>query len=348
MGQEMKTKQNFLIYTLLIMGLFLVFASSCKKDADLKVPTIFTVELTEITQTTALSGGNITDEGGATVSARGVCWGKNPNPAISDSKTEDGNGSGSFNSSISGLEPNTKYYVRAYAINSVGTAYGNELSFTTSEIGIIFGQGVTDMDGNEYITVIIGTQEWMAENLRTTKYKDGTDIPSGHSNSEWTNLTTGAYAILPHIFINGLNSDTEVLETYGALYNWYAVETGNLCPTGWHVPTDEEWTSLTDFAGGTNIAGGKLKSTRTDPDAHPRWNSCNTDATDAFGFSAFPGGIRYSNDGTFYTYGDGHWWSSTEYDAMEAHNRFMFCESITVLPYYNKKGFGFAVRCLKD
>lgn len=175
------------------------------------------------------------------------------------------------------------------------------------------GDGVTDIDGNKYITVIIGDQEWMAENLRTTRYNDGASIPTGHTNEQWTNLNTGAYAIYPHSQIDRLNSDAEVLEAYGALYNWYAVETGNLCPTGWHVPTDTEWTTLTDYLGGEIVAGGKLKSTRTDPDTHPRWKSPNTGATDEYGFSALPGGRRDSGYDNFVNAGYvGGWWSSTE------------------------------------
>lgn len=118
---------------------------------------------------------------------------------------------------------------------------------------------VVDIDGNVYSTVIIGDQEWFAKNLRTSKYNDGNVIPTGHSDSEWSNLSTGAYAIYPHSQIDGLSSDLDVLEAYGGLYNWYAVETGKLCP-----------------------------------DAHPRWDSPNDGANDEYGFSALPGGVPMS------------------------------------------------------
>lgn len=304
------------------------------------LPTLTTTEATEITQTTASSGGNITDDGGATVTARGVCWSTSQTPTTSDSKTEDGTGAGSFTSSISGLEPNTTYYLRAYATNSAGTVYGSAMSFRTLEEGI-----PVDANGNVYTTVIIGNQEWFAENLRTTKYNDGTNIPTGHSNDEWSNLSTGAYAVYSHSQIDGLNSDAEVLEAYGALYNWYAIETGNLCPTGWHVPTDEEWTTLTDYSDG---GGCKLKSTRTAPDAHPRWDSPNTCATDEYGFSALPGG-GCDYGGHFYNMGNSsRWWSGTEVDGADALARGMYYGDGNVSRFPSIKRLGFSVRCVKE
>ncbi len=211
-------------------------------------------------------------------------------------------------------------------------------------------QTVKDIEGNVYKTVKIGTQEWMAENLKTTKYNDGVAIPLVHNNEQWAGLTTGAYAIYDHSRINGLNSDAEVFEAYGALYNWYAVETGNLCPAGWRVPTDAEWTTLTDYIG--DDAGGKLKSSRTSPDAHPRWASPNTGATDEYGFSALPGGYRISNGGFTNAGFSGHCWSSSENDSMilttYAWYRSMICDSSSVNRYSNNKRFGFSVRCLKD
>jgi len=123
---------------ILLMGFFLVFAISCDKEDDNNgqenVPVLSTTEVTEITANTATSGGNITDDGGTTVTARGICWSTNENPTIDDNKTEDGTGAGSFTSSITDLEPNTTYYVRAYATNSVGTGYGSAMSFTTQAV----------------------------------------------------------------------------------------------------------------------------------------------------------------------------------------------------------------------
>lgn len=207
---------------------------------------------------------------------------------------------------------------------------------------------VTDIDGNVYRTVIIGRQEWMAENLRTTTYNDGTHIPRGQSDSLWITLTSGAYAIYPHSEIDGLNSDTEVLEAYGALYNWYAVETYKLCPDGWRVPSFfVSWQALTDFVGGRITAGNKLKSTRTAPDDHPRWDSYNTLATDEFGFSALPGGSTKFNGG-FWDLGHwGRWWSSSELDEQYSWGAGMVHEFPEVVYFYDNKHVGRSVRCMR-
>lgn len=225
---------------------------------------------------------------------------------------------------------------------------------------------VKDIDGNTYKTVKIGSQVWMAENLRTTKYNDGTPISTGHSDSEWANLTTGAYAVYPFSGgfrpeepVDGINSNAKMLKAYGALYNWYAVETGNLCPTGWRVPTDADWAALvqhidpnTDLSGRpeSEIAGGKLKSTRSEPDTHPRWNSPNTDATDEYGFSALPGGFGgYSGSFFFFDVGNiGYWWSCTEHDAALAWGRSMANVSGNVIRGYGSKRIVVSVRCIKD
>lgn len=317
----------------------LIMLSSCEKKDKVNVPEIITFEVNDITQISATSGGQISYNGGAEVTARGLCWSKVENPSISDTRTEEGIGSGSFTSIMSELERNTTYYVRAYATNSAGTGYGNELSFTT---------GIVDADGNVYPTVIIGNQEWFAENLRSTRYNDGTPIATGHTDQEWENLTTGALTIYPHYEIEGLNSDAEVLETYGALYNWYAVETGNLCPDGWHVPTHDEWITLGDYAGGLSIAGGRLKSSRTYPDAQPRWESPNTGATDDYGFSAVPGGYRRF-EGTFYLTGEYcNFWSSSAVSWDEAWGRRLSNDSESLSQMYYAVSHGFSIRCLKD
>jgi len=201
---------------------------------------------------------------------------------------------------------------------------------------------VKDIDGNVYKTVKIGNQEWFAENLKTTKYNNGTPIPNVTSNSEWSKLTSGAYTWYD-------NDEATYKDAYGALYNWYAVNACNLCPTGWHVPTDAEWTALTDYVGGASVAGGKLKSTRTAPDARPRWIGPNTNATDEYGFSALPGGLRAHNDGTFLNVGVcGYWWSSTEYIATNAWCRIMFYSNGDVAYFSDNKRYGYSVRCIRD
>ena len=192
---------------------------------------------------------------------------------------------------------------------------------------------VTDIDGNVYHTVTIGTQIWMAENLKTTKYNDGTAIPLV-TGAAWDNLTTPGYC--------WYNDSAIYANTYGALYNWYAVKTGKLAPTGWHVPTDSEWEVLGNYLGGDSVAGGPLKSTST------LWDSPNTGATDATGFAALPGGCRY-NDGSFKGIGNnGLWWSSTAIVATFSWYRCMSYYGAIVSRINANNGFGFSVRCVRD
>ena len=187
-----------------------------------------TTEASSVTSTSAVSGGNITNAGGGAIIARGVCWGEAINPTTAGSKTTDGTTTGIFTSNITGLSAGKKYYYRAYATNSAGTTYGQEYNFMTP---------VTDIEGNVYKTVMIGTQVWMAENLKTTKYNDDSAIPNVTVNADWIALTADAYCWAQ-------NDEATYKPLYGALYNWYAVETGKLCPTGWHVPTDAEFSTM--------------------------------------------------------------------------------------------------------
>jgi uncharacterized protein (TIGR02145 family) len=204
---------------------------------------------------------------------------------------------------------------------------------------------VKDADGNVYKTVVIGTQVWMAENLKTSKYRDGSPIPTGLDNTQWYNTTTGAYTIYPYASINGLGSDAEVLQAYGALYNRYAVNTGNLCPTGWHVPTLDEYTTLANFLGGVSVAGGKLKSTSTAPATNPFWDSPNTGATNDVGFSAIPGGYRSSIYGSITIIG--FYWTSTTI-ATQSKVAFMSYNDAIINFGWDNLTTGFSVRCIKD
>jgi uncharacterized protein (TIGR02145 family) len=312
------------------------FSVRCLKDGNqgtAVLPVLTTTTVTAIASTTATSGGNITSDGGASVTARGVCWSTSLNPTTAlITKTTNGTGTGSFTSSLTGLTANTTYYVRAYATNSVGTAYGTQVSFTTQQVS---GSTVTDIDGNVYNTVTIGTQVWMKENLKTIKYNDGTAIPLVTGTAAWAALSTPGYC--------WYNNDAATYKaTYGALYNWYTVNTGKLCPTGWHVHTDAEWT-LTTYLGGESVAGGKLKETGT-----THWLSPNTGATNESGFTALPGGYRDYN-GTFEYIGyGGYWWSSTESSTSSACARAMFNDVQYCLQKFIYKQVGFSVRCLKN
>ena len=246
----MKKKQNVSIFPLLIMGLFLAFSNSCKKDDD-----------------------------------------NNPT-----------NG-------------------RTTALFNSGVTYGT----------------TTDQDGNVYKTVTIGTQTWMAENLRTTKYNDGTSIPLVTNDDKWSNLSTGAYCNCN----NTTNSDT--IATYGRFYNWHAVNTGKLAPKGWHLPTDAEWIELIDYLGGLSDAGGKLKEIGA-----THWNNPNEGATNETGFTALPVGYR-TNDGRFFNFGfQGCWWIAAEYLSGYPLCRLVTYQHSGVGRSAMIKEMGVSVRCVRD
>jgi len=197
---------------------------------------------------------------------------------------------------------------------------------------------ITDAGKNNYNTVNIGTQVWMAENLKVTKFRNGDPIPNVTDSTEWSNLTTPAYC-----WFN--NDEGNYKDTYGALFNWYTVKTGDLCPEGWHIPTDAEWTTLTTYLGGEVTAGGKLKETGTS-----HWFSPNTGATDETGFTARPGGYRYREHNIkFYSMGyAGLWWSCTEYDDLYARGRNMVFNLTDANRGIIPKKSGVSVRCIKD
>jgi uncharacterized protein (TIGR02145 family) len=308
------------------------------------IPTVYTLAVNDITETSAVSGGSIDDDGGEDVTARGVVWATFENPTLeaNEGYTLDGAGTGAFVSYLNGLAPGTPYFVRAYAINLVGTAYGYQEEFTTLSptCGNIT---VTDYDGNVYNTVLIGNQCWMAENLETTHYRNGEPIDyPGIDYWEWQENTTGAYA--------WYNDNISWKDSYGALYNWYAGTNSNgLCPAGWHVPTDAEWTTMSDYLGGNSIAGGKLKSLRTDPDAHPRWNYPNIGATNESNWSGYPGGTRDDN-GMYLDFGEGgYWWTSTEYELGDGYSRTIFNDDQSLIWNINTHASsGLSIRCVMD
>lgn len=195
---------------------------------------------------------------------------------------------------------------------------------------------LTDIDGNIYNAVTIGTQVWMKENLKVTHYRNGDPIPKVVDNITWSNLTTGSYCY-PENDINNVYA-------YGILYNWYAIsDIRNLAPSGWHVASDVEWTILVNYLGGESIAGGKLKENGT-----THWVDPNIGATNESGFTALPAGYRGENGG-FYRYTTyGCWWSSNEYDSSKAWKQWIFNDDVVFVKNYKPKHYGFSVRCVKD
>ena len=302
------------------------YSIRCLNDGDgsSMLPTVTTNEVNNVTATTAMSGGNVISEGESSITARGVCWSISHNPNVLTAlHTTDGNGIGSFSSSITGLASNFTYYVRAYATNMYGTVYGNEVSISIpvnpngDEKSCPGTPTVTDIDGNVYNTIHIGGQCWMRENLKSTKYADGTPVALGVSSS-----STIPYRKYPY-------NDSTYVSTYGYLYNWPAVMrtavssdgtpsgVQGICPSGWHLPSDAEWTQLADYvssqseylcgSGGNRIAKALAAATEW----REGWNYCavgsNVNENNATGFGAMPAGNGSSGYGE-----DACFWSSTE------------------------------------
>lgn len=306
------------------------------------LPIIVTSNVGSITAITAKGGGDITSDGGTQITARGVCWCPSSYglpTALASYKTVDGIGIGSFSSELTGLKGRTSYYVRAYAIYGNEIFYGNTITFNTKEYDIVFNPNVnygsmTDIEGNVYKTVSIGSQIWMAENLKTTKYQDGTLIPLITNNNEWGNDTSGAYC--------WYNNDESFKDYYGGFYNWYTVNPGKLCPLGWHVPSDIEWTILTTFLGGSNVAGCAMKEIGTS-----HWYP-NSGATNSCGFTGLPGGPRFIPT-SFNTIGfAGAWWSSTAAGLGYAWSRTLENDNAYASKKDYRRNAGFSIRCLKD
>ena len=228
---------------------------------------------------------------------------------------------------LSGLTPGTTYHFRIKATNELGTTFGDDQTFKTYI--------VADADDNLYYSVTIGNQTWMLENLKTTHYNDGSSIPLVTGNTEWKDLTTPGYCWYE-------NNQEQNGAIYGALYNWYTVNTGKICPAGWHVPVNGEWITLTNYLGGESVAGDKLKEAGT---AH--WGDHNT-GTNETGFTALPGGNRL-DDGTFADIGNnGYWWSSSLVLPSLSYNVSLYSNSGNLARGSNLNVYGFSIRCIKD
>ena len=392
--------------------------------------TVSTKPALNIGTNTALLKGEVLANGGAPVTEHGFYWDSLPNVSSNRRQVVVGSGIGNFESEITNLSPNTNYYFISYAINSVDTVYGQEFSFTTkgetpeiriieiadidinsaivkavvnandlstvvnleygttqsfgnaiaygsvingnndtveieisglqsntiyyvrysasNELGLVYSitdefrtvvtgisGTVNDEDGNTYNTIGIGHQFWMTENLRTTKLNNGADILQVSNDSIWNVSNSARYC-----WYN--NDSATYAQNYGALYSWQVVNQGNLCPNGWHVPTDEDFTELVNFVGGASEAGLRLKDQGTS-----RWNS-NNNATDNYQFSAVGAGKR-SEEGIFdFIKVEGNLWTSTEYSTLTSvYLQFLFNNN-AALQAYGNKNIGMSVRCVQD
>jgi uncharacterized protein (TIGR02145 family) len=396
------------------------------------LPVVVTATVTDIKAYSLKAGGNISSSGGSDITERGIYWGLSPQPQTTGTKLKIGSGTGNFIDSLMKLNPGTKYYVKAYATNSMGTSFGEEKNCTTlgakpaarnlkytdltstgirlygiisandlstsvtfeygtttsyggisvppdnpvtkntdtvitiitgllprtlyhfrikaeNDLGIVYSRDstfttvitgitgtVSDSDGNTYQTIGIGYQEWMTENLKTAKFNTGDSITLAKNDTLWKALTSPGFCWYNNIEANK--------NAYGALYNWYAVSSNKkLCPSGWHVPTNDDISKLVDYLGDAGNAGGILKESGT-----VNWNTPNTGATNDYGFTARAGGKR-SADGSFdFMKVEGNWWSSSEYSTLNASYIYiLFNYANSFQAYYNKKS-GMSVRCVKD
>ncbi|MFZ9939969.1 MAG: FISUMP domain-containing protein [Bacteroidia bacterium] len=283
---------------------------------------------------------------GSGIYERGVCWGTSPSPTIAQNKSIAGTGGFGFTHSFGGLTGGTLYYVRAYARNSLGTVYSNERNFTHDSWARCPGTpSLTDIDGNVYNTVQIGTQCWTQSNLTVSKYRNGNGIPNITNNTQWSQTNTGIRGWCSY------NNDASNGTTFGKLYNWYAVnDSRGLCPTGWHVPTDSEWNVMVKYLdpnadtaalGWQNTnAGTALKSTTG-------WNN-NGNGTNSSGFTGLPGGYRNDNGGFGNVGNFGYWWSSSDAGSGSAWYRTLNYGSANVFRSNPDQRYGFSVRCVRD
>lgn len=331
-----------LIWTI---SFLILITYGCIKDA--KIPEVTTGTVSNITSTSAIINDNINGDGGGYVSGRGICWSNMlTEPNIKEDEVYyEGFGAGTFSVYLANLTPGTTYYARAFATNNEGTGYGPVVSFTTqgSMTGdIVFNPDstyntVTDITGNVYNTIQIGTQTWMAENLRTTKLIDGTDILNITGNDEWKHLQIPGYCW----YLN----DDKFKNIYGALYNWYTVGYDKLCPEGWHVPGYEEWTTLFSYIGNNYEVANKLRET-----GNTHWVNTDAGATNITGFTALPGGWRNIDNINFGDLGyAGTFWALPETEGNLNTVMFFFQGSWEGIFFAeNQKNSGLSVRCVKD
>jgi uncharacterized protein (TIGR02145 family) len=323
-------KRNIIIQILLLVILTFTLIS-CKKDDNVVLPEVTTYIPLYIASTVATVGCTVESDGGADVIC-GIYMGTSTNPETTGIQFQIGSETGIFLGQVTGLTANTQYFVKAYAINSKGENLGEEINFTTPGT-------ILDYEENVYNTVIIGDQTWMAENLEATMYRNGelietTTLPESDISGESTPRYQWAY-----------EGNVTYPATYGRLYTWHTVtDNRNVCPTGWHIPSDAEWTTLETTLGGFNIAGSKLKEA-----GNSHWISpYNLDASNESCFKALPGGYRNETGNYAFMGNNGYWWSSTASDVNTSWIRSLTVQTGQVSRVDFIKNNGASVRCVKD
>ena len=333
---------------------------------DIETPIVSTVEVRNVTDNAADVLCNVLSDGGSSVRTRGVCWSTSHNPTTTDYHTSDGNGTGEFVSHLTGLATGVTYYVRAYAVNEAGTAYGNELSLTTSSAAFVCGRDVVkDFDKNEYQTLVLGNQCWMKESLRSEHYADGTEIPLGVATNTLIISQTEPYRYVPnnHIFN---------VQAYGYLYNWPAAmhkaQANNsnpsgiqgVCPNGWHLPSQAEWQQMFSYLCSDEKywCGGDSNNIARALASQTGWQSggfdpCSINASlsdnNASGFSAMPAGMVYEEWGTRNFGTNVYFWSTTVDEVKVPYYVFLSTGSVDVPSMYAVNSrCGVSIRCIND
>ena len=341
-GLKLNTKYYWKISLIDKCGRIMQRSLNFKTVPDISIPYVTTSSVPFICSTSAPVGGKVDYEGLSPVTERGVYYGLSANPEKTGTKLSLGNGPGFFSTILTELNQTTTYYLKTYVINNEGIFYGNEITFTTGlKMPYLF---ISDIEGNKYKYLTLGNQVWMAENLKTTKFNDGTSIPADRIiNTE-------------HLF--WYNDDSATYKSkYGALYDWYAVNTGKLCPAGWHIPSDSEWKTLEIFLGMTQGQADGLDQRGTDQGNQLKFTDGWYDQGNGFntsGFSALPAG-----EWALYYYKDqkyrGSWWSSTESTEFLltdpkniSFERTIFSDQKCIYRWKYPWQTGLSVRCIKD
>ncbi len=324
-------------------------------EVTFDLPTVVTGDVTDITFYSAVASGEVTDDGGGTVSEYGICWGTDPNPTVDDNKVYVGAGLESFTTEIKGLPQEEGFTVRAYAINEAGVAYGEDVVFATLAYE---AEPLTDIEGNTYQVIPfikdgVVVAEFMAENLRTGTFDNGDEITEYFDSEEFAEADPDpAVAVYPHDQpeAEGIDSREEMIAAYGKLYNRAASDSEKgLCPAGWVVPSSDDMHEMRDyFTGDRETAGSYLKSTRTYPDEHPRWDSPNDDALDEIGFAGLPGGRVSASGASFNALGtDGRWWLSDRNNDGRPRLRRLYHDDSAFGQLISSDPAGHSVRCMR-
>jgi uncharacterized protein (TIGR02145 family) len=303
---------------------------------NLNVPTI--------TANGAKIEGNILNDGASSLKELGIIYSDKPNPTISENIILLDPKSSEFSFSLSGLNENSTFYLRPYAINSVGLSYGNTIQIKTLSFNEKGNMSyINDLEGNVYKTVNIDQKIWMGDNLNTSKFSNGDIINNVKDRTSWTNLKTPAWC--------NYGNDDNLGIKLGKLYNWFSVnDSRNICPSNWHVASDDEWTSLINLLGGDNIAGGPLKET-----GFTTWSSPNKGATNSSGLNIKSNGYRnfeitqYTDQNLFSALGSyGTFWTSSSFDQTNSWHRYFYWGETAVNRGTSNKINGLAIRCIKN